>query len=332
MFFFAHFKRNYGFARPGDVFWVDDKAASQIPKHVLFEMLPSTRLMRVDPHTGDKNFLIVRSGGIGDILALSDIARSATKVGMKVMMVTQKKMFPVVRWWSEQPASLKHFDQPLWNVKRQKLTDFLSDWGMMHGEDEIEKGGDRNWFQVFADASGFPCTGRPQLRDIRLSIGVRNKCWGDMIIVTRSTSVMRTAPPEVFTKIQEWWNTQQKVGGVWIDIDNASTEEYLCMLYDAEMVVSVDTAAIHFREGLGKKALGVYSAFSTDCRTKYYTHTRSFDVKSKCEFQPCYLHDNIGKCFYISDGEKSAPCLTPSFNPTVEDQIFEQFKKYTYGS
>ena len=212
MFFFAHFKRNYGFARPGDVFWVDDKAASQIPKHVLFEMLPSTRLMRVDPHTGDKNFLIVRSGGIGDILALSDIARSATKVGMKVMMVTQKKMFPVVRWWSEQPASLKHFDQPLWNVKRQKLTDFLSDWGMMHGEDEIEKGGDRNWFQVFADASGFPCTGRPQLRDIRLSIGVRNKCWGDMIIVTRSTSVMRTAPRRCLLKYRNGGTPSKRWG------------------------------------------------------------------------------------------------------------------------
>ena len=86
-----------------------------------------------------------------------------------------------------------------------------------------------------------------------------------------------------------------------------SFDQYLNQLDRAKFVISVDTSAIHFREGIGKPALGLYGAFSADSRTKYYKFTKSIDIKSNCDIQPCFLHEK--QCPKITT-EKFAPCLS----------------------
>jgi len=73
-------------------------------------------------------------------------------------------------------------------------------------------------------------------------------------------------------------------------LKNYTTPEYLQAVIDYEFVISVDTSAIHIREGLCLPALGLYGAFSVDSRAKYYKHVKYIDVKNDCLFSPCFNH------------------------------------------
>ena len=75
-----------------------------------------------------------------------------------------------------------------------------------------------------------------------------------------------------------------------------------------------------FREGLGKPALGIYGAFSTESRTKYYKYTHSIDIKSSCNIQPCFRHDGQ-MCKYVTKDSTHAPCLGKELSPDIEQQI-----------
>jgi ADP-heptose:LPS heptosyltransferase len=93
--------------------------------------------------------------------------------------------------------------------------------------------------------------------------------------------------------------------------------EYLYQLDTADFVISVDTSAIHFREGVGKPALGVYSSFTKESRTKYYIYTLSLDVKGNCPIQPCFKYDN-SICPHITKESINVPCLS---GESVSNQI-----------
>lgn len=319
-FILVHFKRAHGAARPGDVFWMDPPHADKIPEKVVFAMYRSDILPKFDPEIHE-NLLIIRSGGIGDLLALSDIGKSAADKGIKVTLLTQKKMFPVIQWWAAQPV-VRHFDQPLFNVKRQTLPEFLKGWGTLRGEDVIEQGFRGNWYEVFSHSSGLEGKGRPQLRDL-LGPRLEDRQEGILQVVLESNSMMRSMSWVVLQDITDRWPGAVIYGYE----EKISLQDYLADLYDAELVISVDTAALHFREGIGKPALGIYSAFTAESRTKYYKYTRSIDIKSPCEFQPCFLHDNTGKCHKANVNDKVAPCLNPEFNPGVVDQVNEFLKE-----
>jgi ADP-heptose:LPS heptosyltransferase len=107
-------------------------------------------------------------------------------------------------------------------------------------------------------------------------------------------------------------------------------EQYIADLYYAGFVISVDTSAIHFREGLAKPALGLYSSFSTESRTKYYTYTHSIDIKSPCTLAPCFM--NFKRCPVGEQALKEygsqdyAPCLGEE-NELLVTQIREELKK-----
>ena len=96
------------------------------------------------------------------------------------------------------------------------------------------------------------------------------------------------------------------------------------------MTISVDTAAIHFREGVERPGLGIYSSFTTESRTKHYRFTHSFDVKSPCRFQPCFKHQSeINEvCRESAGGSLEAPCLSEKYNPGFVDQLVENMNDY----
>jgi ADP-heptose:LPS heptosyltransferase len=89
---------------------------------------------------------------------------------------------------------------------------------------------------------------------------------------------------------------------------NWTTPEYLKAVIDYEFVISVDTSAIHIREGLSLPALGLYGAFSVDSRAKYYKHVKCIDVKNECLLSPCFNHSQ--KPCSENKGTNFAPCLT----------------------
>ena len=101
-----------------------------------------------------------------------------------------------------------------------------------------------------------------------------------------------------------------------------TNQEYLQALNDYEFVVSVDTSAIHIREGLGLPALGLYGAFSVESRAKYYQFTKCIDVKNDCLFSPCFTH-NEKPCTENKGGY--APCLSnyPYINEELEKYLKE---------
>ena len=110
-------------------------------------------------------------------------------------------------------------------------------------------------------------------------------------------------------------------------IPKISGEEYFDNLYAAAFVISTDTAAIHFREGIEKPALGVYGAFTSESRTSGYIHTKSFNPKSKCPHQPCFVHqqtlDHV--CPFAKPGDTVAKCQS---GKAFQQQLYEQLMEY----
>ena len=69
---------------------------------------------------------------------------------------------------------------------------------------------------------------------------------------------------------------------------------------------------------MGGFGIGLYNAFSAECRTKHYTNTKSYDITSDCPYQPCFLHVR----------QKEAPCLNMKYcmgnqNEKLHNQIVD---------
>jgi ADP-heptose:LPS heptosyltransferase len=126
-----------------------------------------------------------------------------------------------------------------------------------------------------------------------------------------------------------------------INVIHAKTlEEFLLDAYDTTIAISVDSAIVHFREGIQKPCIGIYGQFTTECRTKYYKHTHTFDIKSDCPHMPCFVHvkKNDEICEFqrelMESGEYdkrwyyTPPCFTGVYNNTLIDQLVLNMKDY----
>jgi hypothetical protein len=195
------------------------------------------------------------------------------------------------------------------------IKNYISKTGMMYGDTDIDNGSRDNWFEILSKSVGFefhPEYGRPSL--ISLTNEVKDVC----IVVSQSSSVNRTASKSELDKLAR----KHFKNVIHADEQGWTFSEYLHELDKAKFVISVDTSAIHFREGIGKPALGIYGAFSAESRTKYYEYTESINVKSDCDLQPCFLHQQ--RCPKITN-ETFAPCLTNNIlTNEQQDSIIER--------
>ena len=286
MHYLIKIKKSINGYAPGEVYWCDEPNAIRAAK--IADIYPAAILPQ---YTTQKNLLIIRSGGIGDLLALSTLVGIAERT----IFVTQSKYKPVFDWF-KLPVVVRSFDDPIYSVKFPE-TVIKSGYGVMVGEDIIEQGSSKNWYDVFYSAIGRERVyGRPQLKDIGTGEGV------ECLIVAKASDPKRSADKY---KLGEICSRHYKQV-VFADEQKWSLKEYLNQLSRAQMVISVDTSAIHFREGLGKPALGLYGAFGADSRTKYYEHTQSIDIIGGCDIQPCFLHHDR-RC---PKGGNIAPCMT----------------------
>lgn len=278
------------------VYWVNETNASIVPREYA-EFVPAETIDKYDSHA---SMLLVRSAGIGDIIALSSLCGYANQT----TILTQTKYKPLKKYF-DVPVTFKGFEEPLTVYSYPKgLHSFLQRTGMMYGDTDIDNGSRENWYEILSRSVNFefdPEYARPQLRS--LTNEVNDVC----IVVSQSSSLNRTASKTDLDKLARKYFKNV----IHADEMKWSFEQYLHELDRARYVISVDTSAIHFREGIGKPALGLYGAFTTDSRTKYYKFTQSVNLKSSCDIQPCFLHDNK-RCPKATDN--FAPCLSNNIN------------------
>lgn len=133
-------------------------------------------------------------------------------------------------------------------------------------------------------------------------------------------------------------NIQDKDSRVKV-IKAENLREFFIDAKDATYTISVDTALIHFREGIKAPGLGIYAAFPVDARTKYYQYTKSIDIPfDKCKNIPCFIHtkrpfehcsyayDLRVKNFINEDEYAYAPCIYSKTNENLINKISEAFK------
>lgn len=274
----------------------------------------------IPPYTNQSKLLIVR-GGIGDLLALSVLQ----DVAQEVHVVTSRGLFHVLEWW-ERPPKVKHFNEPLFTVKYpKKLENYLQDFGQQSGDEIIAQGSPENWYEVISRSVNRPFLGgKPRLK---VALKAENRLESrSILVIHKATSVNRSADLHaILAAIPAgfhvyWYDEKRKLNGIGPE---TTVQQYFSDLFHADFVISVDTSAIHFREGIGQPALGLYSSFTAESRTKYYTATESIDIKSPCTLQPCFY--NQRRCPVMMDGDGHAPCLGFD-NLTFVDQLREKLK------
>jgi ADP-heptose:LPS heptosyltransferase len=330
----------------------DNRTENMIDKAAKFFMLDD--LFKKATKDGNfKELLIVRYGGIGDIIALSSIIDYFEDVN--IHFITQPSMFPIFDWFVKKPKLYEVYKPFLKDFKFNKKYD---NWAKFQCEDIIEAGNKKNWFEIFFDAieENDPDIEmlRPQLRTERIiesesgiSCYMHDYTHKDksLLICNKASSMMRTIDPitilealpnhikenyEIFLHEPNLNNNKRKLllnDCVIID-SPISINDFLLDCFDADMVISIDSGALHFREAINKPAIGLYNSFTTDSRTKHYLYTKSFDIKSDCELQPCFFHatKEIKHCPKGTKEMFAAPCFDSKFNLTLQSQLTEIFE------
>ncbi len=304
---------------------------------------------------GDKQtILIVRSGGIGDLLALSSL-RYVLKNNMH--FITLEQFIPVFDWWESPPEKIMHVTKPLYsNVNFSELIRMQYSIRRFVSEGLIENGSGKNWYEIFFNSIGAGFTGsycRPKLSKVRICKDPSNidTTKQSILICPKATAAMRSMAFEpVYKAINDIIGKTDvnlychgvnltELDKAFISVANdprikiinaSGVDQFLLDVFDSDMVISVDSAAIHFREGVERPAIGIYSSFTTSSRTKHYRFAHSFDIESKCRFQPCFLHERErGEvCKEAEPGSKVAPCLSEGYNPGLFNQLVENMNDY----
>lgn len=354
------------FFKAGDVFLMERKAAK-----VMLEIMKSKGLedciefidliIAFEPFVaGDtQTMLVIRSGGIGDLLALSALRNVAPKNNM--IFITQEGYRSVFDWWERPPQTIIDSGKPIfhnvnfmeWSRKKNVIKRFFCD-GI------IEEGDRQNWYEIFYASMGANVkTGlcRPRLIKTRICNDISNidTSVPSIVVCPRASANMRSMAFEPIYKaivqiirerkvnvylheVNATQGDRQFIQGIKdkriILIKPGSIKEFMLDLYDCDMTISVDSAPVHFREGIEKPGIGIYSSFTTEARTKHYQVTYSFDVESPCRFQPCFKHQTELNevCQEAMEGSLEAPCLTEGYNPGFIDQLVDNMKDYLIAS
>lgn len=345
--------------KPGEMFIFNQSQSHQfrqmlnvsgLEKHATINPIEN-ELRRFTPESNAKKVAIIRAGGIGDLLALSSLSHYLVSVlGRRVTFVTQKKYFPLFDWFVSYNRAMD-FKTPLTiNDVKHKLNPYT----YINFEGKIEQSRE-NWFHLFFENFDvdFEFWGRPILKApeyfYSISFKTESPCLERNSILLSLTSTANIRSLELETV---WEAIEPLIGNkkvfvhktnlrendlVFIEktkpkrlkvIPPNSLSEYLFDLFFAANVISTDTGALHFREGVGRPAIGLFNAFASHARAKYYQHTRSFDIKSNCPHQPCFKHCNRHDdiCLNHQGNKNVAPCFDPSHNDSLITQLHEIFK------
>ncbi len=287
------------------------------------------------------NLIIFRFGGMGDLIALSSIV---DYFDCNTHFVTDKKYFPIFEWFENKPKLYPTNEAIFKNFKKSGFK--YDTWAKFHGEGIIETGHNKNWFELFFDFIEENNPGRdflrPQLKTERINNNKSNiqrysSGRKSLLIANKATTMIRTCHVsdifnsipddikknyDIFVHENNMSESDKLIDGLTV-IPKTDFNTFLLDCYDCDMLISVDTGALHFREGINKPAIGLYNSFTSDSRTKHYQYTKSFNIKSECDKQPCFIHENdyIKSCPKGNNDMFAAPCFDSKHNKTLINQL-----------
>lgn len=292
---------------------------------------------------------IHRTGGIGDLIALSSVCNYLHENRFDVNFITQERFKNVFDWFKYPIKIINHTSPlPFKNDVKHNLN--INRYGLLEYEGEIEQN-KQNWFELFYKSIdnnvNLEIFGRPDLNidyaNVFHSGIIRNRTSDSVLLTLRASANIRSIdfePVYMALKpiIKDNYDicvhvdnlTQKDIKFIQFTNDKkvrilpkSNLNQFLFDVFDANILISTDTGALHFREGIQKEALGIYNAFSAECRTKYYKYVQTIDVKSNCKHQPCFLHVQKPDSPCLNDKY----CLDMKYNNTLIEQLRTFFNK-----
>lgn len=109
-------------------------------------------------------------------------------------------------------------------------------------------------------------------------------------------------------------------------ISNTSIREWMGIIYNADYVITVDTAAFHFAGGINKPTLGIFTWADGLIYGKYYKNSKIVQIRNRGEnFKcPCY---RFSSCPLSREALK--PCLTDLNGKIIADNFEKMIKNNT---
>lgn len=295
------------------------------------------------------NIFISYDSGIGDIIAHSALCEFLSD--KKIHFATSLKLYGVFDWFTKE-VNLIDIEGPIITDYsfQSKLTKYAK-WRRIQTEYTIINNNDFDWYEILFRQLGLetilPSYLRPSLKTKRITNKESNiKHDNALLVCNKATCMMRSMEfKEIYNALSD---EIKKKYTIYVHEDNLSAEDlkttfegvkvikansigdYLLDLYDAKEVISVDSAAMHFREGVEKHCIGLYNSFPKEIRTAYYQYTDAFNIKSECPRQPCYkyLLTLTDICEEITEWQFSAPCVRSENNKTLQKQLRNIFNEY----
>jgi len=284
--------------------------------------------------------------GIGDIIALSALTEYLMP-DYHINVHAPRNKHVIFDWFKTKPTNVKDYFAPIaldFTAKNRLLR--YKRVNRIVIENAAIEAHDGNWIEAHFKRIGLDQTPegfeRPQLKTERISQQpTLFQRTPNILICHRASCQMRSSRLEDFyLPIRKVYPDHQiyvhevdltdtdkrfieNVQDILI-LPKSDLHDYLINLFDADMVITTDTGAIHFREGVEKHALGVFAAMTTGSRTDGYKFSRSFNVKSACEHQPCFIHERIkGQvCLNAKEGDQVAKCQTgKAFQKQLEQEL-----------
>lgn len=219
----------------------------------------------------------------------------------------------------------------------------------------VEQGHGENWMKLFMSFIGEDNPDivwlRPQLKTYRISedqsnIQAFSKGKKSILICNKASAMMRSchatdiidALPDHVKKYHDIFLYEDNLSkhdlkklhyykDRIVVIGKTNLDTFLLDVFDCDLLISVDSGALHFREGVYKTGIGLYNSFTVDSRTRFYQTVRSYDITSKCELMPCFMHEKPGKHWCVKGNKDSfaAPCFDAAINKGLHRQLKEIF-------
>ncbi len=329
-----------------------------------------------DPINTMTSPIILRTGGIGDLIALSSIAYYIPNMlnikSKNMKFVSQEKYRSIFKWFKE-PINFISYFAPVSNwtnsIMAKKKTYENNRTIFYEGVIENSK---KNWFNLQYEQIGAkldPDFGRPMLKTKRINKAPSNidTHIKSILVNPRSTAIIRSMRYEDIyhaivkiigdanvniyvharnlVEVDKKFIIAHKEKDPRIKIIHAnSLDQFFLDVFDVDLTISVDTAMLHFREGVERPAIGIYGPFPFECRTQYYKYTHTFNLFSTCDKMPCFIH--VKKLDEICDKQKqlidsgrfdkeyfwTAPCCCQVYNNTIDEQLYNNMNDYILNS
>lgn len=284
-------------------------------------------------------------GGIGDVIAFSAVSEYMKNRAVQVHV--EEKFYPIFKWFRS-PVDINSYFAPIVTnyTFANRITKFQSLRRLALEYAAIESHG-KNWYDGFFKRLGMEQAPegyrRPYLKRKRISDKGHIISKNSILITHRASCQMRSSSFEDFyhpirshfpstklyvheadlTERDKEFVAKKKIK----IIPKCSIEQFLLNLYDATLVVSTDSSAIHFREGIEKPCFGVFGAMTVESRTEDYLYSKCFNVISSCPHQPCFIHElkKGDKCLNYTEGETEAKCQS---GIGFQEQLYNHIQKY----